>query len=481
MDHNPLSLELVPIDGAPPADPSAAADAADHAGSPADPNGPLTRADPAANPAPTSPPVAAQAPAATHARAAPADKAAGPITRAGAPTGITVEEDTSRPIVGAMPPLPTDLPESQDPHFVNAVSEYRNGVVDRMLWQKALAQNGGDAAAALPLYLRNRAIALRMLRRDSAGGAARSAPPAARSPARPPSQKAASEVLFNPPEAPRSASRMPLIAAVAGAVVVVAGVVGYFMMSGGQGDASLNSAVPVKARAAPAPAAPVEAETKGKVDPAAVAQLRDKVAGLKAQRNWNVFTLYASEWTRLEPNNPVAWNQLSLGYQALHQWEDAIETAQKAATMAGTDGALWRDVGTILLQQNRYDAAREAFARAAEINGSDTVSLVRMGVIDVAYSRYADAKTVLDRALLANPVDLNVQCLKGLIAKRQSAPPDILAASRRQIVVDESCLGAMDAYDALAAPAAAAASVAVPVPPPAAPAQAAVPAPPPPR
>ena len=50
-----------------------------------------------------------------------------------------------------------------------------------------------------------------------------------------------------------------------------------------------------------------------------------KVSELKAAGNWNVLVLYAVEWARKAPANAEAWNELSLGYAKLRQFNDALE------------------------------------------------------------------------------------------------------------------------------------------------------------
>ena len=48
-----------------------------------------------------------------------------------------------------------------------------------------------------------------------------------------------------------------------------------------------------------------------------------KVSDLKAAGNWNVLVLYAVEWTRKAPTNADAWNELSMGYAKLRQFNEA--------------------------------------------------------------------------------------------------------------------------------------------------------------
>jgi tetratricopeptide (TPR) repeat protein len=346
-----------------------------------------------------------------------------------------------------MPAVPDDLLRSGDPFIENAVAEYRHHVIDQPLWEKSLAQAAGDADKALPAYLRYRAVALRMLRRVNAAQThTRTHTP---TPTPEPTQPASSATLK---PAPRSNRRLWMAGGALASVIVLALGAWFFLRdSEGGSDGWVTAGKPPALRPARTSIAaqPVEkAPPPG--ESSALEVLRSKVRDLKAAGNWNVFTLYASEWTRLEPLNPLAWNQLSMGYQSLRQLDEAADAATRAATLAATNALLWREVGMIRLRQNRYEAAQQAFQTAATIDGSDVLSLVGIGAIELAYAKLPEAKAALERALLANPVDASTVCLKNLIARKQAAPPDILAASRRQIVLDTTCLGPMAPYDALA-------------------------------
>ena len=81
--------------------------------------------------------------------------------------------------------------------------------------------------------------------------------------------------------------------------------------------------------------------------------------------------LYAVEWTRKEPNNPTAWDQLRMGYMYLRQYDDALSAATKAVTLAPDDARLWRNVGEINLDIDDPRRALQAFEQAATRNPHD--------------------------------------------------------------------------------------------------------------
>src|SRR5450432_3699788 len=81
--------------------------------------------------------------------------------------------DIADPAVDAAP-APAKTPaataaaaaESANRYLKRATKEYESGRVDRNLWSRALAKAGGDEALARDIYLQNRAISIRVARRE---------------------------------------------------------------------------------------------------------------------------------------------------------------------------------------------------------------------------------------------------------------------------------------------------------------------------
>jgi len=99
------------------------------------------------------------------------------------------------------------------------------------------------------------------------------------------------------------------------------------------------------------------------------------VQQLKDAANWNVLVLYASKWTRDEPNNAAAWKELSIGYENLRQFDDAVVAATKAAELSPTEALLWRNVGHLNVTLDRLPEAASAFDRALAISNADADAL----------------------------------------------------------------------------------------------------------
>jgi tetratricopeptide (TPR) repeat protein len=138
---------------------------------------------------------------------------------------------------------------------------------------------------------------------------------------------------------------------------------------------------------------------------AGVGALAATVRELKIAGNWNVLVLYANEWTRKEPNNPIAWRELSVGYANLQQFNDALDAATKAVELSPEDALAWRNLGQINLTVDRLHEASIAFGRA----------------------------------LALNPDDADARCGAALVAQRQERPKDPNALTRRVGPADGGC------------------------------------------
>ncbi len=75
------------------------------------------------------------------------------------------------------------------------------------------------------------------------------------------------------------------------------------------------------------------------------------------------------EATRLEPDNPFAWDLLSwaLGYEQPPDATEAEKAAQEAIRLQPTSAAAQYHLGRALLFQSRYQEAATAFQRAKEL------------------------------------------------------------------------------------------------------------------
>ncbi len=119
------------------------------------------------------------------------------------------------------------------------------------------------------------------------------------------------------------------------------------------------------------------------------------------------------EATRLEPDNPLAWDLLSwaLGYEQPPDASEAEKAAREAIRLQPTSAAAQYHLGRALLFQSRYQEAAVAFQRAKEL-GSSRYENLGMAQLALAQANYDEAlkyllaetdakKTTIDQYWLA--------------------------------------------------------------------------------
>ena len=304
----------------------------------------------------------------------------------------TPDDDASRPTENgssAVAAVQTGLPvPAADKFHAAAAREHQEGHVDAVIWARALAQAGADESLAIPAYLRARATALRLEQRDRR---------AERRAKRALSMQGTNDSKADAEAYPETASATAAGVRLGGAqpkwmyaamaafalasVVAVVWLVSPPHESASAGPPSVSVATPSSERSSPAKpvesAQPAAGSASGSATSQddAVASIETMVLQLKDAGNWNVLVLYASEWTRKQPNNAAAWNELSIGFANLRQFNDALGAAEKAAALSPQDARLWRNLGQLNLNLERLPEAGSAFDKVLALNAEDADAL----------------------------------------------------------------------------------------------------------
>ncbi|MFO1312777.1 MAG: tetratricopeptide repeat protein [Burkholderiales bacterium] len=442
MDPSSLRLELVPLDGAAPAKRSTTDSHGDS----------LTTTQPRQRPILEPTPSLALAPA--DKPAANADEAASP------PKSGLALEPVDEPAAKASPPdqprkgsiessfdtievQPVDRPApklsgsgSADAFVAMASREYAQGQLDKPLWDRAMRQCDGDAAAAAAMYLPARAVALRILDRQRRE-AKRQTPEPKRDD--PPASENRALALWKE-------HKVAIGAAVALASMALAAVM--FMSMRSDDPRAVHVVARAKAPARPAsaqePQAPKSTVSLPATDPQVSAALSKKVNDLRDAGNFNVMVLYAVEWTRKDPDNPDAWDALRAGYTELRQFEDARSAAKKAVQLAPDDAKHWRQLAEVNVEIDDPEASLNAFEQAAARNSADVDSLHSIALLQTRLNRPQEAKAAFDRAAAASPGDPVTACLRTAVAQM---PPtrDGYTMARQVKSIDNRCHGRPDA------------------------------------
>jgi tetratricopeptide (TPR) repeat protein len=352
--------------------------------------------------------------------------------------------------VGATPPRPS-APGTTDRFLREATQQHASGHVDQPLWDHALAQANGDNEAATAIYLRARATALRLLDRDrraerraaSMAATQRDADPAG--PVQRP--KAALAARFDL----RGAFDQYRIAIIVAGGAVSLAIIGWIASSLWITPPTNNAAV---ARVAPAPKAATPAvavassktvATNGGSPSGADPELMKKIQQLRDAQNWNVLVLYLVEWTRQDPKNPDAWNQLRAGYVTLGQKDDALGAAKKAVELAPAEPRLWRSLGEANLDLDDTPAALRAFEQAAARDERDADSLRHAGLLNAQLGKVQEAKVSFDAALAVNPGDSAAMCMRAAIIQMPAGSKDFYGLAQQVKAIDRKCRGQIEA------------------------------------
>ena len=164
-----------------------------------------------------------------------------------------------------------------------------------------------------------------------------------------------------------------------------------------------------------------------------------KIQDLADAGNWNLFVLYAVEWTRREPANAAAWDRLRVGYVNMRQYDDAVVAAKKAAQLAPQDARMWRALGDVQMEVEDNKGALRSFEQAVVLDAQDADSLKHVGVLSGRLGQAQEAKAALDAALAIRPDDANVLCLRSALAQSQVPVKDTQVVSRAAKPFDERC------------------------------------------
>ena len=310
--------------------------------------------------------------------------------------------------------LSTRAPQSQlrvtaaDEFLAQAAKEHQGGHVDPALWARTSARAGDDGALAVAAYLRARATALQLRKRNE-GEAARVLEPIASGVATIPQPESAKRPEVASPRA-AGGSRRKLTCAVASVALAALVAVAWWLAapreaSPPQPALAVAPETNVPSPKSLAPAQPVNVASAAASQPGVDESLEMKVQDLKKAGNWNVLVLYAAAWTRKEPGNAVAWTELSMGYAKMRQWGDALEAARKAIQLSPEDARHWRDLGQVMLAVEHLSEARFAFDKVLGVDADDADALCGAALVAKGERRAKDVD-----ALAARMKSIGVNC-----------------------------------------------------------------------
>lgn len=358
------------------------------------------------------------------------------------------------PLAESKPSAPTksEADSKVDRFAREAAQQYVEGHIDQALWDSAVAKAGGDSTKVAAIYLGARATALRLLDRERREKARAASTPVRVVPSIPDLGPEDEDDDADPgpfvtgrfarPGGPSPLVKYGLLAL--GLVLIIAigaGAWAFFTRDDGA-DASLNAASP-RTVAKPKAAEVVKALAADDAAAAKTAadELQAKIKDLQASGSWNLLVIYTAEWTRKDPTNPAAWDQLREGYVRLHQYNDARDAALKATELAPTNAQSWRNLGEIYVALKDSSDAADAFGKAVALDPQDVVSLKQVGLLNARLGHLPQAKAAIDGVLALSPGDSTAACVKGALAQMPADGKDTRAIAMAIEAMEAKCEG----------------------------------------
>jgi cytochrome c-type biogenesis protein CcmH/NrfG len=338
-----------------------------------------------------------------------------------------------------------------DRFLTAATKEFEAGMIDQPLWKHAATQSGGDRTVATRNYLRARATALRVTKREKRQERSARRARALNELAQPGDADHGAAPRTEAGTSPASVPRR--VAPPKGMQVVWIGgalaglfIIALFVALRSESDAAQHSDAAVKSPVAAndpgtkttRPTTAAKAETR-KRDDAAREDWAGKLEKLKGEGHWNVVVLYAGEWVRAQPDNAAAWKELAAGYVKLRQYRDALDAANKVVQLAPEDAGAWQSLGQLNVALRQPVEALAAFEQAVARDEHDAASVTQIGTLATQLGRYPDARAAFAKALALNPVDVDALCGAASLAQKEQRAKDAEALMRQVVAQDARC------------------------------------------
>ena len=165
---------------------------------------------------------------------------------------------------------------------------------------------------------------------------------------------------------------------------------------------------------------------------------------LKDAGNWIAVVPQALAWTRKEPGNAAAWNELSIAYANMRQLQDAHAAARMAVEFAPRNVLFWRNLGHLSLDLDAPVEALLAFEEATRLNNKDAYSFVQIGILETRLDHLPEAKLAFNSALALNPKDVNARCGATFVAQREARPNESNASTKQAKLANGVCQDLID-------------------------------------
>ena len=201
-----------------------------------------------------------------------------------------------------------------------------------------------------------------------------------------------------------------------------------FYVEGGQ---SLNFAMPVewisKVKPGRTPATEGRGHTKW---------LKHAIA-LETAKDWQVMRDWCQKWTKSEPENADAWNNLGIAYDSLYRYNDATEACRQAVRIDPKNASAWYNLGIACYGLNRYDDAIEAYRQAIKMDPKLAAAWDDLGNAYDELNRHTEAIEAYRQAIKIDPKDALAWFNLGFAYDELNRRTDAIEAYRQAIKIHQ--------------------------------------------
>lgn len=152
----------------------------------------------------------------------------------------------------------------------------------------------------------------------------------------------------------------------------------------------------------------------------------NKAIVLKEKKDWLGLEDHASRWTKAEPKDAGAWNNLGAAYTMTEQTTKAIEAYQQAISIKPDHVEGWINLGLVYGNIEEYTKAIEAYQQAIRINPDIASVWLILGSVYSKSNQPAKAIEAHQQAIRINPGDADAWYNLGVAYKRSGQPGRVM-------------------------------------------------------
>ena len=179
-------------------------------------------------------------------------------------------------------------------------------------------------------------------------------------------------------------------------------------------------------------------ESVPQISSGASLEFYDRGFELYEAKDWNGLLVHAQKWTKAEPENSIAWNDLGIAYDNINprRSDNAIAAFRKALRINPEYAKAWYNLGVTYYGLERYGDTIAAYRKALRINSEFVIAWDNLGVAYDDLGRYDDAIAAYREALRINPEHANAWNNLGYAYGNLDRHDDAIAAYREALRIN---------------------------------------------